>query len=247
VGKKRLLLVDNVDALPSSGKKGSAAMLALSSTSFTSALLQVIDTGNVFVVAACTNAHDVDVGLLQPYRLGSPLVMKLPTKQNRVQILETILSDPTVQLASDSPYQGVGAVSKELALRTQGFSACDLWKLMREQYQQAAQRSGTCGGAVADCTVVLSTQQLFQAVSLAASSAQENAQKDDTSKFVRTVDYDAPEPVLFGVAAVQQRLLQCIGTIVQELGGESASASKHSMRKCSGDYYIACCIESCPV
>jgi SpoVK/Ycf46/Vps4 family AAA+-type ATPase len=236
---KRLLLVDNVDALLSSGKKGSAATLTLSSTSFTSALLHVIDTGNVFVVATCTNAQDVDAGLLQPYRLGSPLVLKLPPKTHREQIITTILSDPTVTLAHDTLYEGVNAVSKELALRTQGLSACDLWKIMREQYQRAAQDSANAWGDKST-SVLLSTQQLFQAVSLAATSAQTNAQKDDASKFVRPVDYDAPAPVLFGVEAVQQQLLQCIGTIVPELAKESATSSALRTRKCSGKFFVAC-------
>jgi hypothetical protein len=88
--------------------------------------------------------------------------------------------------------------------------------------------------------VILSTQQLFQAVSLAATSAQANAQEDDASKFVRPVDYDAPAPVLFGMEAVQLQLLQCIGTIVPELAKEIAASSSHRTRKCSGKFVIAC-------
>jgi hypothetical protein len=232
--RQRLLLIDNIDYLPSTAAaKESVALLLLSSTSFTSAVLQVIDTTDCLVVATCTSIQGLEPALMQPYRLGKPIVLNLPTKSDRLRTISAVLSELYMHITFDAGDYSTGSdLCNELALRTQGFSTSDIMKLLREQ----CQRAGLCHD---EPTATLTASQLLQAVAIASvSAAQLSASQNQAMRFVRPAAYDAPEPVLFGMTGVQNQLLRLVGTLVPELvvspTVETGTRSAYHVRKCSG-------------
>jgi hypothetical protein len=232
--RKRVLLIDNIDYLPSTAAtKETVVLLLLSSTSFTSAVLQAIDTTDSVVVATCTSIQGSEPALMQPYRLGKPIVLNLPTKIDRLRIISTVLSEPYIHITFDAgDYSTESDLCNELALRTQGFSTSGTMKLLREQ----CQRAGLCHD---EPTATLTASQLLQAVSIASvSAAQLSASQNQAMRFVRPAAYDAPEPVLFGMTGAQKQLLRLVGTLVPELlvspVAETGNKSAYHVRKCSG-------------
>jgi hypothetical protein len=232
--RKRVLLIDNIDYLPSTAAtKETVVLLLLSSTSFTSAVLQAIDTADSVVVATCTSIQGLEPALMQPYRLGKPIVLNLPTKSDRLRIISTVLSEPYIHITFDAgDYSTRSDLCDELALRTQGFSTSDIMKLLREQCQHA----GLCRD---EPTASLTASQLLHAVSIASVSASLlSASQNEAMRFVRPAAYDAPEPVMFGMTGVQKQLLHLVGTLVPELvvspTVETGTRSAYHVRKCSG-------------
>jgi len=130
---------------------------------------------------------------------------------------------------------------KELALRTQGFTACDILKLMRDQLQQsqihntsasATINSTTTSTTIANTTITLSLRILLQAISNTTPSGG-GTTSAEAHRFVRQIDTIAPT-ALVGMQAIQKQLLKCIGTVVPELRDAESVGVGGSVRKCSG-------------
>lgn len=267
------LLVDNIDYLPSTSTFPSQInVLTTSSPSFTSALRLAIDKGNLFVIATCTDVQAVDPSFIHNYRLGKAIELKLPTKQDREVIIRKFLLGSSIGLhndvtastfPTDTPQSDSFSktfftmVARELALRTQGCSACDVLKFLREQYQLAiiqsycvclpqqqlqsqSQLRTSNDETVMDETsyVKLSVNQLLQASTQLSPAALMSSAKGAVHNFVRQIDFDAAEPVLVGVDDVKQQLLRCISTIIPEVITSEKSNFRPSLRKCSGAAYM---------
>lgn len=257
-----VLLTDNIDYLPSAMSNQSDNSTLTSSPSFTSALLSGIDSGRVFVIATCTNAKAVDQSLLQDYRLGNPVELMLPTRQDREAIISDYLTNPSIVVTSDvsalmlgikadMDHIGYGdyvaAVSKELALRTQGCSACDIYQFLHGQCQQAL--IGSIGDTAASTSTAsilstgiaatqLSASQLFQAATQLSPVAMQSSARSAVHGFVRQLDFDAVEPHLVGVENVKLHLMRCISTIMPEMALSGVGQQDRRVRKCSGKHLV---------
>lgn len=263
-----MLLLDNIDYLPSATfSQSDKSTLTTSSPSFTSALLSAIGGGSVLVIATCTNAKAADLSLLQGYRLGKPVELMLPTKQDREAIVREYMMNSSIIVANDVSASMLGikgevhtilygdyiaAVSKELALRTQGCSACDIYQFLHGQYQRALINSvgdTTVNTPVSSTTVTatpLSANQLFQAATQLSPVAMQSTAKSAIQGFVRQIDFDSAEPHLVGVDSVKQHLIRCISTIIPEVALLDVGQHGRLVRKCSGalfyKMYFAWCI-----
>lgn len=224
----------------------------MSSRSFTSAALAAIDHPNTIVVATCTNADLVDACFLHSYRLAKPIKLALPSRSDREQIFRQILIESKAEINCDVPdlmplrstsdnHGGEDLTSlsiKELALRTQGFTVCDILKLMREQLHCVRIRNPFTTAATisahTSATTKLSLRTTLQAVSNTTPSA--GGTTSEAQRFVRQMD-SRPPTALVGMQAIQKQLLRCIGTVVPEL--RDADSVGGSVRKCSGKDHIS--------
>jgi ribosome biogenesis ATPase len=92
------------------------------------------DRQGVFVVAATNRPDVIDPAMLRPGRLDKPLLVDLPTDQERVEILKTI--------SRTSPIgSGIDLESLAKDKRAENFSGADLNALLREATTAALRRT----------------------------------------------------------------------------------------------------------
>jgi len=248
-GEQRIILMDNLDFFPSVSRDSKAgSLLTMSSRSFTSAALAAMDDENTIVIATCTNTQAVDASFLHNYRFGLPIKIGVPSRADRTQIFTEILSEAHISIDCDVPdlfkfthrhadekeLHAQEVAVQELALRTQGFTACDIYKLMRDQFQhlRIRQCSIPSDNLVPNESTKLSLSALLQAISLTVPSAGLQAQNAEVTRFIRQMDTNTPPTVLVGMESAQRHLLKCISTVVPELRDNSSEVG--SLRKCSG-------------
>lgn len=248
-GKQRIILMDNLDFFPSTSRDSKAgSLLTMSSRSFTSAALAAMDDVNTIVIATCTNIQAIDASFLHSYRFGLPLKIGVPSRADRAQTFTEILSDAHVSIDCDVPelfksthrhpdeiaLNTQALAVQELALRTQGFTACDIFKLMRDHFQhlRIRQCSIPANNTASSESTKLSLSALLQAISLTVPSAGLQAQNAEVTRFIRQIDSNTPRTVLVGMESAQRHLLKCISTVVPELRDNTSEVG--SLRKCSG-------------
>ena len=249
--EQRIILMDNIDFFPSTSRDGKAnGPLTMSSRSFTSAALAAVDDINTTVIATCTNINAIDPSFLHNYRFGSPIKIGVPSRADRAQIFTDILSEAHISIDCDVPdlcnaphshANEIGVnkeqlVVQELALRTQGFTACDIFKLMRDHlhHTRIHQCFTPSDNAALTESTKLALSALLQAISQVIPSAGLQAQNVEVTRFIRQIDTNTPRTVLVGMETVQRHLLKCIATVVPELREHKSDVG--SVRKCSGKW-----------
>jgi hypothetical protein len=134
--RAEVLLLDNIDAV------------TFGST--LSTITHVFDhCPHIRVCATCTSAKGLHQSLVQPYRLGRPLKLRLPDLLERKRLLQSLLCGPHVHIdwgpstsmAPTAPTDATGTISAgarlagELASRSQGMTSADLCRLVRQEFQ----------------------------------------------------------------------------------------------------------------
>jgi len=121
----RLVILDNVDNLFIEDAGEESQM----SSVLASALDELTENGG-FVVASCTSSASLPSSLLLARRLGSPIVLHLPSAPERRALFESLLADPRIEV-SNTGGESVSELCEELSLRTQGCSIGDALLLVR--------------------------------------------------------------------------------------------------------------------
>jgi hypothetical protein len=134
-----VLLLDNIDAV------------TFGST--LSTITHVFDhCPHIRVCATCTSAEGLHQSLVQPYRLGRPLKLRLPDLLERERLLQSLLCGPHVHIdwgpstsmaptGAPTAADATGTISagvrlaSELASRSQGMTSADLCQLVRQEFQ----------------------------------------------------------------------------------------------------------------
>ena len=209
-----------------------------------------IDNKQSNIFATCTNSNHIDSSLLQPYRFGVGMKLQLPDIYHREKIVTDILNSDNIELIWDcSPYNNISTITKEISIRTHNFNTCELYKILKEQYQKQLFLDCNTKNDINNA-VELSVKRLLQEISLINSNNIQNISQNNVLRFVRTVDYDAKEPILMGLEPMQQQLVQCISTLIPsfQYNGVVSTNSLYNQRKCSGTLplllYSMCIVQS---
>ncbi|EEQ86873.1 hypothetical protein RJZ56_002481 [Blastomyces dermatitidis] len=88
----------------------------------------------IYVIAATNRPDIIDPAMLRPGRLETLLFVNLPTADERVEILQTLLRKMPIEFSDDI---------KELARSCEGFSGADLGSLLRRAGYSAIKRRDT--------------------------------------------------------------------------------------------------------
>ena len=215
----RLVILDNVDCLFFDDEVGEESQM---STVLASALDELAENGG-FAVASCTSSSSLPASLLLARRLGSPIVMHLPSAPERRALFESLLTDPRIEVSNT----GGGSVSElceELSLRTQGCSIGDSLLLVRCCLHAALIEEGEGEKGNREERVRLTSEALLsETANLRPSAAQFNA---------LLVPAPATQPcVLLGLEQEQARLERAI---LGSIHGSGSSQLHTQSRPCRG-------------
>lgn len=130
--QNKVLLWDNIDSLFLDGDGGPVP--SFSSLAFLSCLEDLAE--GQFIVATCTSAASLPLGITLSHHLGAPRALLPPSAPERSDMFHTLLSDSRLSLELQAAEPGDASeslqdVCDELSLRTQGFSASDVLQLVR--------------------------------------------------------------------------------------------------------------------
>ena len=122
-----VIFFDELDALvPPRGDTLSDASSRVVNTLLTE-LDGLSDRSGVYVVGATNRPDAIDPAMLRPGRLDKPLLIDLPTPDERVEIIRTLIGKNKTPLGEDVDVVALGRDD-----RCEGFSGADLAALVRE-------------------------------------------------------------------------------------------------------------------